>query len=224
MTAKTLHLGKLLKFFGLIEQPLITELRKELRAERKKLNGIKSEGGGDFHVAFWSDAKLHVIGIHDLIAQTETRIDVSPQRRRLYPLLADGFLEWLNRLKRSTNERVGWREGSVHNHFEIPDFELTLKVDNLLCLKIGDERYRLIYPYFSEKPILSEKWARVGLWLMSEALPDHDIADMEILDVLRGRSFAGGSTFLKGDEEMLFAQRYRDILTDWDALRPHYNL
>lgn len=224
MTAKTLHLNKLLKFFGLVDQQLITELRKELRAERRKRDGGSGDGGGDFHVAFWADAKLHMIGVHDLTRKTEIRVEASKQRRRLYPLLAAGFLDWINRLKRSTNERVGWREGSVHNHLDLAEYELTIKVDNLLSLQIGEGQYRLVYPYFSELPILAERWARVGLWLMSEALPDHSITNMEILDVLRGRSFSGANVFLKGDEEVLFSRKYKDIIDEWDALRLQYDL
>lgn len=224
MTAKVINLNKLLKFLSLTDQALITELRKELRAERRKLDGTAGEGGGDFHVPFWSDAKIHVIGVFDLLRRTVERVEASKQRQRLYPLLAQGFLSWLDRLKRATNERIGWHEGNFHNHHDIPELDLTLKVDNLLCLRIGEDRYRLVYPYFSEKPPLSERWARVGLWLMSEALPDHSLTDMEILDVLRGRSYSGASLFLKGDEEALFENRYREVLNEWDGLRSHYGL
>lgn len=188
------------------------------------MDGESSSGGGDFHVPFWADAKLHIIGTFDLISQTASRIDASRQRKRLYPQLAAGFLKWLNDLKRSTNESVGWKEGSIHNHYELPDYELIVKVDNLLCLKIGEDRYRLVYPYFSEKPPLTDQWARVGLWLMAEALSDHDMNDMEVLDVLRGRSFSGSNIPLTGEEGKIFGKRYKEILKEWDALRPHYGL
>jgi hypothetical protein len=224
VTAKTIHLYKLLKLFGTPEQKLVSELRKELRLERRKQDAVVEEGGGDFHVPFWADAKLHVIGSHDLVESTEARVEASRQRKRLYPQLAKGFLDWFDRLRRSTNERVGWHEARIHSHYEMPEHSLTLKVDNLLCLQIGESRYRLIYPYFTEAPVLSEKWARVGLWLMAEALNNYSITDMEVLDILRSRSFSGASIFLKGDEEAHFSQRYMEVISEWDALRPEYGL
>lgn len=223
MTDKSLHLRKLLKFLSLADQKLTTELRKELRAERRKLDGL-SGGGGDFHGPFWADVKAHVIGLDDLRELSEARIGTSSQRRRLYPELAHGFLSWFDDLKRSTNEQVGWHEGNVHQHKDFPELGLTLKVDNLLSLQIGNDRFRLIYPYFSEAPILNQRWARIGLWLMSEALVDHDISTMEVLDVLRGRSFSGARLFLQGDEEHLFVRRYSEVIAEWDSLRPEYGL
>jgi hypothetical protein len=102
--------------------------------------------------------------------------------------------------------------------------DLTLKVDNLLALRIGEEKFRLVYPYFSETPVLYERWARVGLWAMSEALPNYSLTDIEILDVLRARGFRGSRLFLKGDEEALFSRRYAEILKEWDGLRTEYGL
>jgi hypothetical protein len=223
MTSKKINLHKLLKLFGLQDRQLTSALRRELYGERKRLESGPGEGG-DFHVPFWSDAKSHVIGKVDLISQTQVRVETSEQRKRLYPRLANGFLDWLEQTKRSTNESVGWREGNVHSHYPIPELELTLKVDNMLALQIGPDRYRLIYPYFTEKPVLIDQWARVGLWAMGEALPNHSLSNMEILDILRGRAFSGGSLFLKGDEEYLFSKRYREILGEWDDLRPEYGL
>ena len=97
-----------------------------------------------------------------------------------------------------------------------------MKVDNLLALQIGDDGHRLVYPYFSEQPVLQPRWARVGLWLMSEALADFSMVDMEILDVLRARSYSGRSLFLRGDEEAIFATRYAELVDEWARLRPEY--
>jgi hypothetical protein len=222
MTPRTIHLNKVLKFFALREQRLTSELRKELRAERDRIAKIK-EGGGDFHGAFWRDAKWHVRELLDLRKQTEFRVERSKQRRRLYPLLAAGFLEWLDGVRRNTNEKVGWNESNVHNHYLFAELELTLKVDNLLSLKIGNH-FRLVYPCFTEDPELGEQFARVALWAMSEALPDHPIGEMEVLDVLRGRGWKGSELRLRGNEEELFVRRYAEIAREWDELRPQYNL
>ena len=223
MTPKTVNLNKLLRLFQLSDQPLKSALRKEIYSEIRKLEG-PSGGGGDFHGAFWSDAKMHVRGIANLSARTEDRIERSANRERLYPLLARGFLQWLDEVRRGTNQHVGWQVIEAHNHHVFEDLGLTLKVDNLLPLKIGEDAYRLVYPYFSEVPELSERWARVGLWAMSEALEAFSITDMEIVDVLRGRGFRGTRLSLQGDEEVLFAQRYAQVLEEWDALRGEYSL
>lgn len=226
MTIKVINLNKLLKLCALSEKGLISALRADLRAERDKRDKAEDEevGGGDFHVPFWSDAKMHVMGALNLTGQTIIRIDKHSGRKRLYPLLEKGFLAWFDQLRRGTNETVTWLPESIHNHHDIPELDLTVKVDNLLGLKIGPDKHRLVYPYFSERPILSEKWARVGLWLMREALPRFSITDMEILDVLRGRSFSGASIFLKGDEEALLAKRFEEMLAMWHELRPEYDL
>jgi hypothetical protein len=223
MTPKTLHLNKLLKLFELRDQKLTSALRAELRAERDRYLGLR-EGGGDFYGAFWKDAKWHVRNLVDLRLQTDVRIEASKQRKRLYPMLAEGFLAWFRELGRTTNEQVSWSETSVHNHHLFPGLELTVKVDNLLSLRIGDGKFRLVYPYFTENPALSERWARVGLWVMSEALPDHSLTDMEILDVLRATGFRGSRLFLKGDEGALLSSRYAEILAHWDELRAEYDL
>lgn len=223
MTINVINLNKLLKLCALSEKALISAVRAELRAERDKAEGEEA-GGGDFHGPFWSDAKNHVIGALHLTGQTLLRIDRHKGRRRLYPLLEKGFLSWLDLLKRGTNEPVTWLPESIHNHHEIPELGLTVKVDNLLGLKIGHDKHRLVYPYFSERPILSEKWARVGLWLMSQALARFSATDMEILDVLRGRSYSGSSLFFRGDEESLFTDRYLEIQAQWNELRHEYGL
>jgi hypothetical protein len=223
MTPKSINLNKLLKLFELQDQPLVSALRAELRAERDKMLGYQA-GGGDFHAPFWFDSKLYVQGLADLGEMTTMRVQSSKQRQRLYPLLRDGFLRWFDGVRRSTNQRVSWDEANAHNHYLFPELDLTVKVDNLLSLRFGEESFRLVYPYFSERPILSERWARVGLWVMTEALAQYSITDMEIVDVLRGRGFRGSQVFLKGDEEALFNERYEEIAALMDELRPEYQV
>lgn len=223
MTIKTINLNKLLKLCMLPENGLISELRDDLRTERNKLNGLKS-GGGDFHGPFWSDCKAHVIGALPLKQQTQFRIEAHRPRKRLYEPLCDQFLKWFDQIVRGTNEKVGWSEVHAHNHYPVPGTDLLLKVDNILGIKIGDGANRLIYPYFCESPVLKEDWARVGLWLMGEALDNQSPIQIEILDVLRARSFSGASLFLKGNEEAIFKRRYAEIVEKWTALRPEYGL
>lgn len=223
MTIRVINLNKLLKLCMIPENELISELRSDLRSERDKQLGIKS-GGNHFHYPWWSAAKLHVMGIADLNIQTALLVTASKQRRRLYPLLTSGFLTWLQHLRRTTNQRIGWREEQVHTHYVVPGLDLTVKVDNLLALQVGEDRHKLVYPYFTEDPALNDTWGRIALWLMREALPGYDLAGMELLDVHRSRSFSGASLFLKGDEEALFEAKFTAIATRWEQLKPEYGL
>jgi len=169
MAINLINLNKLLKLCGSTEKELISALRRDIADELRR-ETEEGHSPRDFHGPFWSDAKGHVIGVVDLVRQTEHRVAANDRRKRLYPALTVGFLAWCQDLRRSTNARLSWMEERVHNRYPVPSLELTVKVDNLLGLKIGHDRHRLVYPYFSEKPVLSEKWARIGLWLMSEAL------------------------------------------------------
>lgn len=223
MSIQIINLNKLLRLCALRENVLISELRSDLRGERNKQLGIET-GGGHFHHPWWTVAKLHVVGEANLREHLPLFLETNRSRRRLYPLLTDAFLKWFDELRRSTNARLTLIEERVHNHYPVPGLDLTVKVDNLLGLRIGGDAHRVIYPYFSEDPPLSEKWARVGLWLMHDALVGFQIARMEILDVLRSRSFKGDSLALKGDEEAIFKQKYLKMLELWRELRPDYGL
>lgn len=224
MTIKVINLSKLLRLCALPENRLTGELRDDLRKERDKLLGKKKRGGGHFHYPWWDAAKDHTLGLCDLTQQTKLLVEAGVGRDRLYPLLTSAYLQWLERLRRSTNLTLSWSEEQVHTHYVVPGMDLTVKVDNLLALKLGEDHHKLIYPYFCEEPILLERWARVGLWLMRDALSKYDPVDMEILDVLRARSYSGGSVFLQGDEQMVFASRYSQIYSKWYELRPEYGL
>lgn len=223
MSIQIINLNKLLRLCALPENELISELRDDLRTERNKKLGLAS-GGGHFHHPWWTVAKLHVVGKADLRGHLPLFVEANPYRKRLYPLLTRAFIRWFDELRRSSNEPFGLIEERVHNHYPVPGLELTVKVDNLLGLQIGKNDHRLIYPYFSEDPPISEDWARVGLWLMQKALSGFQIDQMEILDVLRSRSFSGSTLALRGNEEALFKARYLRMLELWKNLRPEYGL
>ena len=102
-----------------------------------------------------------------------------------------------------------------------------VKVENLLSILIGDPNLgpqgkRLIYPYFSEEPILDEKTARLGLWLLCEALPEFEPEDLRILDVMRARAFSLSGSPLTGIEEHEFKKKYERLIDEWEALSEQY--
>lgn len=190
------------------EKQLSSELKKDIRAQ----NNITG-GGRDFFGPFWRDVKDHIKGISDLTDQTAIRINDSIYRKNLYPKLRDGFLLWWDNKRRWSNEKVSFLHNSVKGHYFTSKFDTSIKIENLLSLKLGNHTKKLIYPYFSETPKLTDESARVGLWLMKESLNEYDLEDIRILDVIRGKSFSISDTPLVGNEEFLFLKSYGHILS-----------
>ncbi|MBY5519729.1 hypothetical protein [Rhizobium leguminosarum] len=218
MSLETTNLRRLLQLFYLPPNRLQAELRKDIRQEIDKENG-----GGDFYSPFWADAKDHVARKADLGEQTANRIAANSRTRsRLYPLLMAGFLRWWDEKRRWRNEEFEFL-ASVNARFKIEEIGTVVKVENLIALKVGGEFHRLVYPYFSEDPILSKEAARIGLWLMHQALPAYPLEDLRILDVLRSASFGTIDVPLEGNEPQIFIGHHARVLAAWKKLREEYN-
>ena len=213
MSIQKIHLRKLLNLFYLSERELISALRGDIRHDiYQDSHPSQQKSGGDFHSPFWSDVKSYLHGEIDLKKQTQKRMSLNPRRRRLYPLLQNGFLNWWNEKRRWSNQEYKFLQESIKGQMVFQNHELTVKVENLLSLDIGENTKRLIYPYFSESPRLSNEAARIGLWVMSRALKGTNPEEMRILDVLRGEAFSLSGYPLQGNEENLFLQNYEYIL------------
>lgn len=198
-------------------------LRQDIRSDIKKLIGDDDDGGGDFHVPFWSDAKRHVLGEKDLLTSVTERVAVNKGRKRLYEELAKGFLIWWNDRRRWRNEPLTLLSTPAKAKLQIPSLSSVVKVENILGLDSGPNFERLIYPYFAEVPPLSEEAARLGLWAVKAALPAvFKLEDMRVFDVLRSASFGTLDHQLKGDEESMFLQRYEFVLSRWHELKKEY--
>lgn len=222
MSVKSIHLRKLLQLFYLSERELTTKLREDIRQEIAKLEG-RSKPGGDFYVGFWTDAKRHVKGEVDLLKQTDIRIRDNKGRERLYKLLAEGFLKWWDEKRRWRNEPFEIIDVKrVKGDYEFEELGAVVKVESLLCVRVGNDYNRLVYAYFSENPELPEEAARIGLWLMGEAVKDFSRDDNRILDVLRSRSYGLIDSPLQGNERNLFLQKYIHVLERWEKLREEY--
>ncbi len=219
MALDRVHLNKLLRLFVLKERPRSTAIRRDAREAMKKLDGEGGSTGGHFQFPFWKAAKDHAAAKCDLRDEVKTLIEKNWRRKRLYPMLRNGFLSWWNERRRWINEPISEIPKAIKSSFGFEEIEGVVKVENLLSLKLGDDRYRYIYPYFSEKPSLTPSAARLGLWLMSRALPKLDIRDMRILDVIRGETYSVDKYPLDGKEEENFRLRYRSILREW---RSHF--
>ncbi|PHS20911.1 MAG: hypothetical protein COA85_13655 [Robiginitomaculum sp.] len=226
MSIRNIHLRKLLRAFNESENRKITLLRGDIRSELKKRAGFASKGG-DFHGPFWSDAKNHASGEIDLSIATLDRIAKNEARGRLYPELTEGFLEWWHNKRRTRNEPISVFPYTVKKCFKIDELSASVKVENLLSILIGDPNLgpqgkRLIYPYFSEEPVLDKKTAQLGLWLLSEALPEFAPEDIRILDVIRAKAFSISELPLSGAEEYEFLKKYGKLIDEWETLNEQY--
>lgn len=220
MPINNLTLRKALRILYSPRAQQISLLRAEIRTSLQESEGRES-GGGDFFGPFWADAKRHVFSeadLHQLVAQ---RIDRNPRRRRLYPLLRDGFLTWWNDRRRWTN--APFREGQqLRGRLSLDAIDTTLRMDNLLTVQDSRSDERAIYPYFSEEPALSEEAARVGLWAMTEAFPNVEAREFRILDVLRGETSSFNRAQMIGDEREVLQRRFSELLRLYEDLLPEY--
>lgn len=195
-------------------------LRQDIREELAKKAGLES-GGGDFYVPFWADARAHVFGTGDLRSSVEDRIAANGRRTNLYPRLRDGFLQWWNERRRWTNEpfRLGQQ---LKSHVEFADLQAIVKIESVLSVQDAHSIEHYVYPYFFPEPILSVEAARLGLWLLIDALPQVPATEIRILDIIRGQTFSIDRTPLLGSEEEEFKQRYRRLLREREALLDDY--
>lgn len=217
MPLESISLRKLLKIGFSTPNRRRASLRDIIRDDRIRAAG-GAEEGGDFYLPFWADARAHVFGTLDLHEATTARVEVNRNRRRLYPLLRDGFLGWWNVYRRRTNEP--FRLGPVQRtRFEILDLASMVKVDSILSIEDGMGAHHYVYPYFAEAPELGEDAARLGLWLLSQALPEVPPERFRLLDVLRGWAYSIAQTPLRGDEEERFHRMYAGLIQERDTLR-----
>lgn len=194
-------------------------LSKDIALDRKKEAGGTRSQGGDYHAPFWSDVKKHISGDGDLTRMTNERVRSNGAYRRLYPLLRDGVLDLLNAKLRWSNEPVEIIPESVHGNLRIDDIGATIRIRDALHARVRGEYTRVVYSYFSEEPALSDEGGRLGLWVMQQALIALDANDMRIIDPLRRTFFSPQTTPLHGDERMVFGERYKSVIGDWERLK-----
>ncbi|MDB5739560.1 MAG: hypothetical protein JWP16_600 [Alphaproteobacteria bacterium] len=221
MSLQKVHLRKLLQLFDASEAKRKALLRADIRAEIRSEEG-GSGSGNDFYVPFWSDAKNHVTGQLDLTKQTEIRIVSNDSRKRLYPDLRDGFLSWWNDERRRINEPFGTVPENISTQFPVPELGTVVKVENVLAFLVDGHSHRIVYPYFSEVPKLTAESARLGLWLLSEALNAYVDKDLRILDVIRSDHFSLRDFPLQGNEKVQFLGKYKNLLAERERLKREY--
>ncbi|YBV98077.1 hypothetical protein M1D80_14875 [Phyllobacteriaceae bacterium JZ32] len=219
MSVLDIPLRKVLQLFYAPPPLRRSILKKDIRLDRKKEAGGTRSQGGDFHVPFWSDVKKHISGDGDLVQLTDDRIKSNGSYKRLYPLLKEGVLELLSAKLRWSNEPVEIIPRSVHGNMRIEDLGGTIRIRDALHARVRGEYTRVVYPYFSEEPELSEEGGRLGLWVMQQALTKLDANDMRIIDPLRRTFFSPQTTPLQGDEGTVFRERYKSLIGEWERLK-----
>lgn len=221
MSLEKIHLSKLLKIFYSDTRKQISLLREDIRNEIKKENSADGSGG-DFYIPFWADAKAHASGQLDLREKAKLRIDSNKGRERLYSAMTIAFLKWWEEKRRWRNEPFTILPASPKKRYQVKELNTTVKIENLVSARIGEQTHRLIYPYLTEEPALGEEGARIGLWLLGEALTAFKREDIRILDVLRSASFGLDDVPLQGNEQAIFLQRYSQVLAKWKELWKEY--
>lgn len=217
MALNNVSLNKLLKILPRTLKRREAIIRDDARDAILKECKIATDDGGDFYSAFWSDAKKFVLKGSDLKDLVRERIRNSKAKRRLYPLLLNGFFRWY---------AAHHEDGEPSKRAEIPNTfgrcsDLAeggeVRVHNLLAWRERDGTGHLVYPYFDKEHALGPRAARLGRWAMKEALPDHSAEAMAILDVLRGQVYDNDNCQLIGDEEDILSERYGRILSEWET-------
>jgi hypothetical protein len=211
MSLQKIQLRKLLKLIFLLPAKQQSALRQDIRQDKIKENG-GGEDARDFYVPFWSDAKLHVAGQVDLADNTAARIESNWHRKNLYPLLQKGFQSWWGEQRRFLNEPIIVQPSAPHGQFTLYELGVTIRVENVLPLEIGDHSKRIIYPYFAVEPTLTDDSARISLWVLSETLKDQNASELYILDVFRGASFSLVDQPLKGNEKARLIQMTKELI------------
>ena len=221
MSLESIHLRKLLKILYLQDGPLTAALRADIRDDLKRERGETSDGG-DFYSPFWRDAKDHVFGTTDLHETTAARIDQNAGRANLYPQLRDGFLLWWNERRRFTNEPFR-RAEALKTIYSVPRTAMVVKISSILAIRDSADADHFAYPYWFPQPALSDEASRLGLWLLSHALPGVVTTELRMLDVIRGVTFSIDRLPMRGNEEEIFRRRYATALRQWQELRREYD-
>ena len=221
MSLEIINLRKLLKLMYLDQPALTSALRADIRDDLARERGVVASGGG-FYAPFWRDAKDHVFGLADLHEATDRRVDDNARRKNLYPLLRDGFLVWWNERRRWTNAPFEPID-TPRTRYRVPIVNVTVKIDSILSVQDGRGDDHYIYPYWFSLPSLSDEAARVGLWLLSQALPQINAQELRILDVIRGQNFALERNNLQGDESEIFTRNYLRLVQRREQLLAEYD-
>ncbi|MCP1199425.1 hypothetical protein [Notoacmeibacter sp. MSK16QG-6] len=222
MSVQKIQLGKLLRLMGSADEKRDRLLKKFIREDMRREANPGS--GGDFHVPFWHDAKRHVNGDDYLPIMVAKRIAASSRRKRLYPELANGFLDFWNTKRRWTNKALISEVSTVHANMAITELGGIITVRNMMYLKADNNTERAYYPYFSEWPALKQNEARLGLWILANSGIEVEKSKIRILDLIRGNSISIADVGFYGNEREQLVKRYRRLIENYERIRAEIEL
>lgn len=218
MTIEVIHLRKLLQIFFADAKQRRSLLLEDIRAVRRKQE-TGSVGGHDFYAAFWADVKRHARGEGNLNQLSAARAAANPSRYRLYPILAAHFEYMWREAIRWRNEPFEILSGSIKGRLPIPGTSGIVKVESAVGIQTGDGAHRIVYPYFSETPALPEEGIRLGFWALNKAIPRYPLDTFRIVDFHRRKYWRPSDVSMLGNEGETFTAMYRQLLSEWTALR-----
>jgi hypothetical protein len=217
MAFDNVSLNKLLKLLPCTLKKREAMIRKDARDAVLKERKAENDDGGDFYAVFWSGAKKFVLKGDNLRKLVREQIRKSKSKRRLYPVLLDGFFRWYGARHEDGDPAARIEIAGTFGRCSTLAKSGAVRVHNLLAWKEPDGTRHIVYPYFDKDHALGPRAARLGRWAMVNALPDHDAENMAILDVLRGQVYDNDNCPLRGDEEEILSERYGRILNEWET-------
>lgn len=215
----------LMRCIELFQLPLEHRLRKIKQDARKslvkELPGDKDEGGGDFYSEFWKDAKEKVANDDfDIVRSTYERISKSKSKRRLYPILLNGFVRGWDSIRErlEIKGRISVIRG-ITTEIEGSSTTDSVVVKNTLSLRTEDKRLHIIYPYFSKDVALGIRHACMAIAAMQEGFEKKSPDNIVIFDVLRGTVFFDKESDLPPGGAAALIERYDGVMREWRTQR-----
>ncbi len=215
MALDNVSLNKFLKISRKNLPQRISLIKRDAREALRKEKKVEDKDGGDFYTAFWGDAKQYVLEGLDLKLAVAARVSAHASKKKLYPILCKEFLRWFGSEFDASDYNSRNKIDKVFGKCVSLCDDGAIRVHGLLAWKDPSGKAFIIYPYFDKDMKLGSNTARLARWAMSNALPDHQIENMIVLDVIRGNAFDNDNAPLIGDEENTLSDQYTRMMREW---------
>jgi hypothetical protein len=215
----------LMRCVELFQFPLERRLRKIKQDARKslvkELPGDREDGGGDFYSEFWADAKEKVANDDfDLFRSTYERITKNKSKRRLYPILLNGFAKGWDTIRERLEIKGKFSVvRGITTEIEGSSKTDSVVVKNTLTIRTEDKRLHIIYPYFSKDVALGARHAGMAIAAMQEGFEKTAPDNIVIFDVLRGTVFFDKEADLPPGGSSVLIERYDAVMREWRTQR-----
>lgn len=215
----------LMRCIELFQFPLERRLRKIKQDARKsllkELPRDKDEGGGDFYSEFWADAKAKAANDDfDLFGSTHERILKNKSKRRLYPILLQGFVRGWDAIREKLEIRgkISVIRG-ITAEIEGSSEADSVIIKNTLTIRTEDKRLHIIYPYFSKDEALGVRHAGMAIAAMQDGFEKTNPDNIVIIDVLRGTVFFDKEADLPPGGASALIEKYDAVMREWRTQR-----